>query len=976
MRSSSPTGARKKIRSAATAERDPARKALKKALRDARQRLELAARGSQAGIWDWNPVTGEYYHSPRLDELLGYGEGKVPFTRESFIEAVHPEDRDRVLAQTKGHFSARSPYDVEFRLRCRDGGYRWFRSRGQALWDDKGKALRFAGSVIDVHQYKTAESALRESQERFRDLSELSSDWYWEQDENLRFSKLSDDARSRGAFDESQVLGRRRRELPLLEVAPEQWQEHERALAAREPFHDFQYAVEVAPGNIRWHTISGKPIFDKDGRFRGYRGVGRDITLRKRTMDALREAEHRYRSLVELSPDAICITSNDTIEYANQAALKLFGANDAALLVGRQAEALVHPLDRTAAGEYRKRLEPEQGNAPIAELRLRRLDGSEFHGELSSVSLRLAGRVIVQITIRDVTERRRAEERVRALMQEEEAILENALVGIALLKNRVIVRCNNAFARMLGYDPAELPGASTRVVHISEEAYEQRGREAYPVIAEGGTFTADAELRRKDGSHLWVNYRLSAVARVDLSSGVVWVVQDISEQKRAEEQLIQLAHYDAVTGLPNRRLFRDRLQQALAQASRNEWQVGVLYVDLDRFKWVNDTLGHKAGDLLLEAVSDRLKECLRAEDTVARLGGDEFAAILPDMGDSEYAGTVARRIIDKLGRQFTISGQEVYISASIGITVSPTDGGDSETVLRNADAAMYRVKEQGRANFQFFSPAMNERALHFLEVQSKLRGALTRGEFLLHYQPRAEIATRRVVGVEALLRWQPLGRELVAPGDFVPLLEETGLIVPVGEWVLETACAQLKSWSDRGIGPLVVSVNVSPRQFRRAEIVAAVRRVIAQTGVDPRLLELEITEGLLMVDTEATIQTLRELTQIGVRIAIDDFGTGYSSLSHLKKSKIDCVKIDRTFIRDITTDANDAAIAMAIIAMAHKLGLKVIAEGVEAEAQRDFLEAYGCDEYQGYLLCRPAPAAELESLLSRGEGTRSAEHGT
>jgi diguanylate cyclase (GGDEF)-like protein len=435
------------------------------------------------------------------------------------------------------------------------------------------------------------------------------------------------------------------------------------------------------------------------------------------------------------------------------------------------------------------------------------------------------------------------------------------------------------------------------------------------------------------------------------------------DRKASEQRFAYLAQFDSLTGLPNRSLLLDRLAQTLTQAERNHWRVGILFVDLDRFKVVNDTLGHSVGDALLVQAARRLEECVRPGDTVGRLGGDEFAAVLCGLNKADDAGLVADKVVEAMSQSFQLGGQEVYISASLGIGVYPTDGVGADVLLKNADTAMYRAKERGRNTFQFYLPQMNERAAERLALETQLRGALERQEFLLHYQPKANIATGEISGFEALLRWQHPVRGLVGPMEFISILEDTGMIVAVGEWVLRSVSEQLARWKAAGIVPRPVAVNLSARQFQQQNLDSVIAAILAETNVESGLLELELTESMLMKDPEEAVRILKALRAYGVRLAVDDFGTGYSSLSYLQRFPLDALKIDRTFIRDITTKPDDASIAMAIITLAHSLKLKVIAEGVETEAQLDFLRSQGCDEMQGYYFSHPLNIADCSLAL-------------
>jgi len=422
------------------------------------------------------------------------------------------------------------------------------------------------------------------------------------------------------------------------------------------------------------------------------------------------------------------------------------------------------------------------------------------------------------------------------------------------------------------------------------------------------------------------------------------------ERKRYQVELEHQANYDALTGLPNRNLLHDRLRQAVYSQSRSPHTVAVVFIDLDHFKFVNDSLGHSTGDKLLKGMADRLRLVLREGDTVARLGGDEFVLILKDQTNDEIIFRAMHRIIQEVSQPMTIEGKELYVSCSAGISLYPQDGSDVDTLLKNADAAMYRAKEHGRNNFQFYTSEMNERVNERLALENALRRALERREFLLHYQQRVNLATNTIVGAEALVRWNHPEWGLVFPARFVPLAEETGLIVQLGEWVLREACRQARAWIDQGLNPGMVSVNLSARQFRQEGLVRMVSRVLEETGLDPRVLEMELTESMVMHNIDAAIATLNGLKSLGVSLSVDDFGTGYSSLAYLKNLPIDKLKIDRSFVRDIGTgdDADDGVLAAAIVSLGHSLHLHVVAEGVETDAQMRFLKRHRCDEVQGY----------------------------
>ena len=455
----------------------------------------------------------------------------------------------------------------------------------------------------------------------------------------------------------------------------------------------------------------------------------------------------------------------------------------------------------------------------------------------------------------------------------------------------------------------------------------------------------------------------------ELKSANDRLLHDLEERKRVEQSIRHIAHHDALTGLPNRSLFRDRLTHAMAQADRYHQKLAVMFLDLDRFKAINDTLGHNVGDQLLKIAAERLRSCVRDSDTVARLGGDEFTVIVEDIVEDHDAAAVAQKILDTLSQPFNLYGHEVFISVSVGVTLYPSDDENADNLLRNADSAMYRAKEFGRNNFQFYVAEMNIKARERLMLESSLRRALDRNEFMLYYQPRVSLQSGRVIGAEALLRWRHPELGLVPPSEFIPILDETGMIIPVGDWALREACRQNREWQDMGLPPIRVAVNLSVRQFMQKDLADTVVRALEAANLSAEHLEVEITEDLFLEHNQTNIITLARLKNMGIHISIDDFGTGYSSLSYLKRLPIDTLKIDQSFVRDIG-DPDNKAIASAIIAMASSLRLNVLAEGVETDEQLAFLRAQGCNEIQGFSFSHPLPAEDFAQLLREGRQMR------
>ena len=991
--------------------------------------------------------------------------------------------------------------------------------------------LWFGAALLGkLRSEERAESALSRSESRFRSLTGLASDVYWEQDTEYRFVSVSGGGPSWMATRRGGAVGKRLWDFDYTNMTEADWAAHRAVLDARKPFQDLELCRLDESGRKVWISVAGEPVFDESGAFAGYRAVGKEITARKRD-ESLLKLEHAVaRSLADAESSseglravmrAICETEDwDCARYFRwdhargllhfhdfwskpgeriegfiarsreltyspgvglvgwtfehqqplwsadtdtdpRVAHKRFGAAsgmhgafffpvafqgqtlgvmafnsgevrepDARLLqalrvigntlgqfLSRQEGEdelrrfraamnasedmiwLIDPvrmsiidLNDTAcrklgysreellaktphefigvkredlASMYRRLVAGGEGDT--VEGWYERKDGSRFPIEAFRRAIQSHGNYLIIAVVRDVTERRAAEEELRRFR----LAMDNSADMIVLIDRATMrfIDVNRTACRQLGYSREELLAMGPQdVLPISREELE-RDYDALIAKPEGEVEIVASGMRSeytcKDGSKLPFESTRHVLRSGD-STIIAAISRDIRARLAIEEKVAYLAQFDALTGLPNRNLFQDRLVHAMALARRNEWPMAVLFIDLDRFKLVNDTLGHSAGDKLLKEAASRLRSCVRSSDTVGRLGGDEFAAILTELSIPSDAGVVAQKIIDVLRQPFDLDGKETYVSASIGITLYPTDSDSAEALVMNADAAMYRAKEQGRNNYQFFTRDMNQRALQRVQMEASLRRALDRMEFRLVFQPKAHLATGKICGFEALLRWQHPEKGTIAPAEFIPVLEETGLIVPVGEWVLRTACAQIKAWEKAGLKVPPVSVNLSPRQFEQKNLRDSVHRVLRETKVDPGLIEFEITESLLMHDPEGAARTLASLKQSGVRLSMDDFGTGYSSLGYLKRFPIDTLKIDRSFIRDISTDADDATLTRAIILLAQNLRLKVVAEGVETEDQLSFLRANGCDEMQGYLFANPTDAEECGRMLREG----------
>ncbi|MBL8514915.1 MAG: EAL domain-containing protein [Betaproteobacteria bacterium] len=582
-----------------------------------------------------------------------------------------------------------------------------------------------------------------------------------------------------------------------------------------------------------------------------------------------------------------------------------------------------------------------------------------------------------------------------------EAILQNASVGIAYTKDRVFQHANRAFEDLFGWGPGELAGQPGRVVWSTDADYAEAGAAAGPRLAKGESIEMERLMSHRSGKTIWCRLQARPVdPKSPATGGTIWIIEDVAERRQAvdalrllNEELEQrvrertaeleqtnarlqhevedrqqaearaqhLALHDALTGLPNRRLLNDRLVQSLAQAKRESWQLAAMFIDLDRFKNINDTLGHTVGDEVLREMARRLTGILRESDTVARVGGDEFVAVISHAQPGDLA-LVTAKMMSELSAPFLAAGQELRISASIGVASYPADAEDPLKLLSQADAAMYHAKAHGRRNVQFYAAAMSHTQQERLRLENDLHHALARGQLELYYQPRIDLTTGAVASFEALIRWHHPVDGLIEPGVFIPIAEDSGLIMPIGDWVIEEACRQLTRWHEAGMPFASVSVNISARQFFDTRLPDRVRRALDAAGLDGSQLELEITESVLMANTGETQSVFAGLKALGVKLSIDDFGTGFSSLAYLKRFHVDNLKIDHSFVRDIGTDADDAAIVQAIVGLARSLQLRVIAEGVETREQLAFLSDCGCDEAQGFLFAKPLPVHEAQRI--------------
>jgi diguanylate cyclase (GGDEF)-like protein/PAS domain S-box-containing protein len=711
------------------------------------------------------------------------------------------------------------------------------------------------------------------------------------------------------------------------------------------------------------------PERDEHGRVTGVICIATDVTQRNRAEDALRESERALTTLLSNLPGYAFRVRNDdgfTLEYVSDGIFDITGHTAAEFISGSVGvQEVAHPDDRKMIVE-----------AAISAVESRELSAIEYRivtaaGETkwvwgqSQVVVDEDSDAVIALEgfVSDITERKRAEHALAESEERHRDLFENARDAMFTynLRGRMI-SANRRMTELTGYTNEEFLALNLGQVIATD--YHLLAAEALKRVFNGDSAPYELEIRAKDGRRI----PLEITSRIILGKRgepktVQAIGRDITERKQAEETIRRLAYHDGLTSLPNRTFFENRLRLALARARREHKMLAVMFLDLDSFKVVNDTLGHGAGDKLLQAVAHDLATLVRDGDTVARVGGDEFTLLLAGIEGPEDATEIAQRILECLRQSRVINGTEFRTTGSIGITTYPADGDEGETLLRNADTAMYRAKERGRDNYQLYTASMNAKMMERIAVERDLRHALDRDELTLFYQPIVVVETGVITGAEALLRWRHPQRGIVPPDEFIPLAEETGLILEIGEWVLRQACRQVRQWREQGLAVDLVAVNLSARQLQQEDLVERIAGILRESGVSPDSIQLEITEGAVLKNVDYAIAMLRQLGGMGIQIALDDFGTGYSSLTYLKRFPIDAVKIDRSFVRDLEHDASDATIVSTVIAMAESMHLNVIAEGVETENQLEFLRQRGCKEYQGYLFARPMPPEEFATLL-------------
>ncbi|VAW94350.1 diguanylate cyclase/phosphodiesterase (GGDEF & EAL domains) with PAS/PAC sensor(s) [hydrothermal vent metagenome] len=962
------------------------------------KRLVESQQIAQLGHWDWDLVNETLFWSDEVYRICGLEPGQIKPGYEVFLNFIHPDDREEWKRAVINAMSG-SRYNMDHRI-VLSGEDRYVHGQGQVQLDDTGKPIRMMGTIQDITERKLLESALNILAD-FHPSTGLSG-YYRTCVESL--ARVYD---TRYAF------------VGLFSGDAQQRITTQAVWANGEFVSNFEYDLTGAPctnildikkklisedvarlfpqdtflGKLEAESYFGAPLLSAEGRKMGMIAVidikpmkitpwtepilgifAQRISSyieRNRAEKEIKTSEKELRNIFRDMQDTYCRTDNNRVIIRLSESIKQLLDYQVDELLGANIEDLYEePAKRQ---ELMETLDAGEGSIQNFEVALKHRNGSIIWVSINAHYYRDSnGNILgVEDMIRDINQHRQSELQMQKMSS---ALAQSADMVMITDDKGIIEYINPAFESITGYRFDEAVGSSSNIVRSGEQNLNFY-RDMWHTILAGKTYRGVVTNRKKNGD---LYYEEKSIAPIKNAQGdivnFVSTGRDISERMENEKRLSFMAHHDALTELPNRTLFIDRLDQALAHARRYSRKVSVLFIDLDRFKNINDTLGHDAGDQMLAQLADRLGNNIRQHDTVARLGGDEFAVLLNDIETEQDVSQLANMILLNLEQPFEVDGRELFITASIGICLFPDDGKDHGTLLKNADIAMYKAKELGKNNYQFYSADMSARAFQRLTMENSLRRALEREEFRLFYQPQIDIETNTITGVEALIRWQHPDLGMVSPNDFIPLLEETGLIDPVGYWVVATACKQMQTWYDAGLPELTMSVNISGRQFHARDFIGKIKSCLNESQVSPEQIEIEITESVLMENQQSTIKALESLAEFGFRIAIDDFGTGYSSLSYLRRFRIDTLKIDQFFIRDVIDDPDNAAITSAIIAMAQNLKLKIIAEGVETQAQLAFLEKRDCRYMQGYLFSRPVSADEITKLLmaqQKNHGTKN-----
>jgi len=930
----------------------------------------------------------------RAAEMFGYARHELE-TAPSAILYPTPEDAEFIRSEYLPQLAQGTPLTLELQLRRRDGSLFWCRANCRAL--DPADVREGTVFILeDINEQRMATEAMGRlllEQKAILDNASV----------GILFTKnsliLNVNPRMAEMFGYTEEALRGRPASDLFETVEQHAEFGRQAgslLGAGKLFELKECQLMRQDRSKIWCRVRAQAV-DQAHNDGGTIWILEDVTVSRQT-------QMEVEAIMTNASISILFTKNRIITRYNRGFAEMFryDGDEGLGMPGRT----IYPDDATydrvgaVAGPLLSKGKPFH-----SETLMRRKDGTDFWAQLIGYVVNpddpSQGTIWI---IEDRTAQKHDEESLRNALLENQAILDSAVMGISVCERGRNLRCNAKMEELFGYGPGEMVGVSVQTFYPQLADWDAARKATEKDFMAGHASSYEYQLVRKDGSSFWARLSGRPFDMADPKGRSVWLIDDVTsrreaaeavrrardelevrvlertaelagantqlqaeivERRQAEARIHHMAYHDSLTGLPNRALLADRLDRAMLAAQRSERRLAVMFIDLDRFKTINDSLGHMTGDSLLKEVGMRLVQAVRASDTVARLGGDEFVVLLPGIRNTDESSHVAQKIIDTLFEPFPLEGRLLHITPSIGICVYPDDGNDVATLMRNADAAMYHAKALGRNNYQYFDEAMNMAAAAHFEMESSLRSALQLGQFELHYQPIMDIATRRLATLEVLLRWRRPATGLVMPDQFIPLIEENGLIVPIGEWVLRRACEQSMEWQRQGLEPVPLAINLSARQFMHRGLVDSIRRTLVETGIDPALIEFEITETALMQHGEQTLEILGQINAMGIRLSIDDFGTGYSSLAYLKRFPVRKIKIDRAFIKDLEESAEDRAIVAAIIALSDSLQLSVVAEGVETEGQYQLLRQQGCTFAQGYLFSKPVLGVRAQLMMDK-----------
>ncbi len=937
------------------------------ALREREERYRALVNAAASVVWRTSADGLTLLELRRPSELSG-----EPTIRhlEGWLKLVHPEDREQTAETWRRSVAGKSLFEIENRNLHADGTYHYFLSRAAPVLDHEGRVREWIGLSIDITARKQMEESLRESEHRLELATQAAEEGVWDWDVATG-SVVTNDIYIRN-------FGMPPAGRPFLEWWTGQLHPEDRhgvltvlsdLAEGRRQTAGYEYRFRRPDGS--WCDVldRAKAVKLRLGKPERVIGVMMDISGRKRAEEELRVSEQRFREVFDHAPVGMVIMDLQAgYEYVNDAFSRIVDHPRHELLQpGADVRQFTHPDDLPATLQGLARLLRGEIPAFFSEKRYVRKDGSPIWVRVSSSLRRDVAGTPVQIVslVEEIGERKQAEQALRESEERFRTLADN-ISQLAWMADASgwVFWFNKRWFDYTGAGQEQMRGWGWQSLQHPE--HRERVMKSYrEAMEKGDPWEETFPLRGRDGSFRWFLCRATPI-RSNEGNVVRWfgTNTDITERRRMEEEVRHLAQHDALTGLPNRRLFNEIIKVELAQARRNGTKAAILFLDLDRFKEINDTLGHGTGDELLMQTAQRLRAAIRTSDTVARIGGDEFNLLIPDVAYPEYAAEVAQKVLQEIRRPFQVKGHELNVSTSIGISVFPDDGAEIDTLMRYADMAMYYAKEHGRNMLQFYNPVINTRSLERIRFENSLRRAVDNGEFLLFYQPMVDLRTRRVESVEALLRWRHPERGLLLPEQFFAAAEEIGFMPEIDDWVLRTAGLQSRSWRQAGARKVCVTVNLSQRRFESPGLVQKIASVLSESGLSPACLDLEITETTAMQHIENTVARLRELSAMGVRVSIDNFGIGYSSLTSLKRMPVGKLKLDRSFIREIPGVADDRAIVAGVLLMAHSLNMKVVAAGVEAEEQVSFLLEAHCDEAQGYLFGRPVSAERMGELLA------------